>query len=321
MLAIDGGGSRGVIPAKILERIEAAIKRPIWQVFDFGAGVSTGGLVIMSALLRRTPPNELVKIYRTLASKIFENRVIPIKEHSARRLESELKEHYGSLQMNRPDDRSPYVFVTAIRDHEPDPFLLRNYDVVDQKMGFAGESDWPCSDAARATTAAPTYFTPFVSGEHHYSDGALGFDNPVVILFMEALNVLSKMNERNNDDDDDMPTIDYIVSIGTGKMEGLKPPSRKPKKGLRRAFQAVELALEFLTDFENHHSYMKILAKSYGNIPYFRFSPPLPGRPALDIRSSAKLDELINITEAYLNDQNNGIPEQIQQLAELINQW
>jgi uncharacterized protein len=46
ILAIDGGGIRGVIPARILAGLEERAQRPIHELFDLIAGASTGGLLV-----------------------------------------------------------------------------------------------------------------------------------------------------------------------------------------------------------------------------------------------------------------------------------
>ena len=45
ILSIDGGGSRGVIPANVLSHIEQKAGIQIRPTFDFFAGVSTGAMV------------------------------------------------------------------------------------------------------------------------------------------------------------------------------------------------------------------------------------------------------------------------------------
>ena len=45
ILSIDGGGSRGVIPANVLYHIEHDAQVPVRETFDFFAGVSTGAMV------------------------------------------------------------------------------------------------------------------------------------------------------------------------------------------------------------------------------------------------------------------------------------
>ena len=45
VLAIDGGGIRGVIPAVLLAELERRAKRPVAELFDLIAGTSTGGIL------------------------------------------------------------------------------------------------------------------------------------------------------------------------------------------------------------------------------------------------------------------------------------
>lgn len=45
ILSIDGGGIRGIIPAKWLEKLEESFGRPLHECFDLVAGTSTGSLV------------------------------------------------------------------------------------------------------------------------------------------------------------------------------------------------------------------------------------------------------------------------------------
>ena len=55
ILSVDGGGSRGVIPANVLNFIEREEKISVRDEFDFFAGVSTGALV--AAYLARNVGN------------------------------------------------------------------------------------------------------------------------------------------------------------------------------------------------------------------------------------------------------------------------
>jgi uncharacterized protein len=45
VLAIDGGGIRGIIPAMVLAELERRAGRPTADMFDLISGTSTGGIV------------------------------------------------------------------------------------------------------------------------------------------------------------------------------------------------------------------------------------------------------------------------------------
>ena len=62
ILAIDGGGMRGIIPAYILSRLSAMLKaegdtRPLYSHFDLAAGTSTGALIAGAAKRRKSMGN------------------------------------------------------------------------------------------------------------------------------------------------------------------------------------------------------------------------------------------------------------------------
>ena len=50
ILAIDGGGIRGIIPAIVLADLERRAGRPTRELFDLVAGTSTGGILACAAL-------------------------------------------------------------------------------------------------------------------------------------------------------------------------------------------------------------------------------------------------------------------------------
>ena len=58
MLALDGGGIRGVLTLCMLERIEALVRKPLGEYFDYIAGTSTGA-IIASGLARGMTVAEL----------------------------------------------------------------------------------------------------------------------------------------------------------------------------------------------------------------------------------------------------------------------
>ena len=77
VLAIDGGGIRGMIPAAFLNRLEQQTGHPVSELFDYVAGTSTGGILALGLGLRR--PNqampytagELMSLYVAHGQHIF----------------------------------------------------------------------------------------------------------------------------------------------------------------------------------------------------------------------------------------------------------
>ena len=76
VLSIDGGGVRGIIPARVLEQLESKTGRPINELFDLIVGTSTGAILSLGL----STPNgnntirtsyEMANIYKDLAKDIF----------------------------------------------------------------------------------------------------------------------------------------------------------------------------------------------------------------------------------------------------------
>lgn len=44
-MCFDGGGVRGLLTCQLMIELERKLKRPLWDVFDFFAGTSTGSLI------------------------------------------------------------------------------------------------------------------------------------------------------------------------------------------------------------------------------------------------------------------------------------
>ena len=75
ILSIDGGGIRGIIPAKILALAEEELKRNnhacrICDYFDLICGTSTGGIITIGLALGM-PAYEILSLYRDNAKIIF----------------------------------------------------------------------------------------------------------------------------------------------------------------------------------------------------------------------------------------------------------
>ena len=74
ILSIDGGGTRGLIPAKILDCIEQDYGEftPSW--FDVMAGTSTGGIICLG-LGCGISAGRMVQLYHQEAKKIFKESI------------------------------------------------------------------------------------------------------------------------------------------------------------------------------------------------------------------------------------------------------
>jgi uncharacterized protein len=192
ILAIDGGGIRGLYSAKILEIFEARFNTRITDHFDLLCGTSTGGLIAL-ALAMGTPAAEIVQFYKTYGSQIFPHR-IPLLgfylqimgrgKYSNKILRDVLTHLFGNRCLG---DSNSLLCIPSYSITRARPYIFR-YDHVEG--GLARDNSTRCVDVALATSAAPTYF-PMIEIESHLGqqliDGGVCANNPALVGALEAL--------------------------------------------------------------------------------------------------------------------------------------
>ena len=211
VLAIDGGGIRGIIPATILSEIQRRLGVNLWEAFDLIAGTSTGGIIALGIGTRCKgdgpySPDELSELYLQNGPAIFKKNLwtgakqILGPKYSPAALETALSQFFGDTE-----------FQAALT-----PLLISSYDLQSQLPFFFKSHriaadptfNWNVRDIARATSAAPTYFPPLhlVKGPEDYAlvDGGVFVNNPSMAAYAEARSLYPQASEI------------FMVSVGTG---------------------------------------------------------------------------------------------------------
>jgi predicted acylesterase/phospholipase RssA len=179
-----------------------------------------------------------------------------------------------------------YRFVCAVRAQNRSVTLLRNY----YSDRDANDSTIPIWKAARATSAASTFFNPIKIGEHNetYVDGAVGANNPINKLWSAAKDLYP-----NGHLDD---RIACLVSIGTGEpaVEAFGEDLVDIAKSLKNmATETTKTADEFRQDHRD--------LKSAGK--YFRFNVT-KGLEDVALEDSRSANQIVAATRRYLEDQD-----------------
>jgi patatin-like phospholipase/acyl hydrolase len=223
ILSIDGGGIRGIIPAVILAEIERATGKNISSLFNLIAGSSTGGIIAL-ALVKpgvdggpQYRAKDTIKIYenegRTIFSRTFLHKVkslgnIADQKYPANGIESVLKDYFGETMLS---DALTDVIIPAYDIERRHPFFFKSH--LAKKAG-KNDYNYPMRIAARATSAAPTYFEPAkieIDGpEDYYAliDGGLVANNPAMCAYVEARKIYP----------DREPEDFFLLSLGTGRV-------------------------------------------------------------------------------------------------------
>src|SRR5450755_865033 len=237
ILAIDGGGIRGIIPARILEEIEGRCGTPISQSFDLLAGTSTGGIIALGLAkpnAQGTPAysaRDMLKLYQDDGETIFPSSLL-LKvrtlggladvRYPAQPLEDLLNDRFGDTQLSQALTE---VVIPSYDLSAPGPFFFKREYAKD------GTHTWDVAMAkvARATSAAPTYFDPARlpafenEGDHALVDGGTFSNNPALAALVDGL--------RLREEEQDI----LVVSIGTGH-----PPDTPGKGAIPVAADAAD---------------------------------------------------------------------------------
>jgi uncharacterized protein len=195
VLAIDGGGIRGLIPALVLAEIERRSRQPIARLFDLVAGTSTGA--VLACVLTRPnpmPATQAAALYeregpqvfdRSLAKKVTSLGGLIDERYDARGLVASLRRHLGDIRLAQATTR----------------LAITTYDLqARQALVLRPADDMSMVDAAHASSAAPTYFEPVRVGARTLIDGGVFAINPAAIAYAEA----------GGD-------IEVLASLGTGQ--------------------------------------------------------------------------------------------------------
>jgi uncharacterized protein len=185
VLAVDGGGLRGIIPAIALGTVEERMGKSWRDVLTIAAGTSTGS-IITAALMSGLPAREITELYLQHGKEIFHKswRNLPLVkyltdyQYSNRKLREVLGKYLGDKTLGDLWRDNRKNLVITVRDLvEARTLFIKPYKEKYQ--------DWLLADAVLASTAVPTMF-PVVKGR--YVDGGVGsYSNPCFIAAFEAL--------------------------------------------------------------------------------------------------------------------------------------
>ena len=245
ILAVDGGGMRGIVPAFILKKTNEELRkrgilRPLYSYFDLVSGTSTGALIalgltapvdnlgikkeegedwevteiIEKGRFRKTTeivkkgeierlgdPEELLSLYTENGKKIFipddakgiwrlVGKVTKMlgDKYDTVPLEMFLDEVYGDTLLS--EAKVPTMAVST-DTNGCKSFIFRSWD----SHGFL------VREAARATSAAPTYFAPAVFMDRETNekltliDGGMIANNPILATYIEARKLYPNADE------------------------------------------------------------------------------------------------------------------------------
>jgi patatin-like phospholipase/acyl hydrolase len=227
LLALDGGGIRGLITVEILLRLEELLRRAyddealvLADFFDYVGGTSTGAII--ATCIARGMTMERVRQFYIEGGRIMLKPAPILRRWHYRHLDSglsaALKRELGE-QTTFGDPGLQTLLLLVMRNATTDsPWPLSNnpkalFNAVSEKEG--NNLLLPLWQLIRASTAAPTYFPPqMVSvGERNFVfvDGAVSvYNNPSFLLYMMATLPAYRLCWEQGEEQL------LLVSVGTG---------------------------------------------------------------------------------------------------------
>lgn len=190
ILALDGGGIKGLFSAGILAYLEQDLCCRITDHFDLITGTSTGGIIALG-LGSGIKPEDILQFYVENGPKIFpETRLRKIRHYWHRKYDSRnlcnaLKECFGEKLLG--DSRNRLV-IPSYNMGDDDVYLFK----TSHNSRLTRDYKVPMWKVAMATSAAPTYFPSCdLIDSLRLIDGGIWANNPTMIGIVEALSLMN----------------------------------------------------------------------------------------------------------------------------------
>ena len=200
ILSIDGGGTKGILPATLLHYVCEDLGKSPSELFDIFAGTSTGAILCLG-MAHGWTPFELSSLYQRESKVIFKeplvDRLSGLDEHlkanySNHNLQKILQTYFGrktlgDLQMDPAFGGKGKEVMVCSFDLNPDDEegAPSHYQPVVFHSSFKRDQHLSLVDIAMRSVAAPTYF-PVV--EKKYIDGGVAINNPSMAAVAYAMN-------------------------------------------------------------------------------------------------------------------------------------
>ena len=219
ILAIDGGGIKGLYSSTILEHLEEKYNCSISDYFDMICGTSTGGLIAL-ALSLKVPAKKISEFYMKKGGAIFPCR--PVRnflgqilwggKFSDKALRSALEEMF---QEHKIEDSNNLLCIPSYSITDARPWVFK-YDHKEGQLDRDNKVKYV--DVALATSAAPTYLPLCeieVYDKKQFIDGGVWANNPTLVGLIEALHYFVGKQKEFKDI--------QILSLSSLTLSGGKP--------------------------------------------------------------------------------------------------
>ncbi|WP_083914815.1 CBASS cGAMP-activated phospholipase [Alkalispirochaeta alkalica] len=183
ILALSGGGFKGLYTAKVLAKIEEEFGCPVAQKFDLIAGTSIGGILGIAVSLE-IPASEMVKLFVDHGKTIFSSQKrswigMCKSKYSNKGLHEVLQGIFGDKTVG---DLKHRVIIPTINFTKGGPQVIKTRHHESFRMDHSKK----LVDVALMTSAAPTFFPIHRTDYGDFIDGGLTANHPGLFACIEA---------------------------------------------------------------------------------------------------------------------------------------
>ncbi len=196
ILSIDGGGTRGIIPATILHCLgESTGKHPV-ELFDLFAGTSTGA-ILCAGISYGLPTDWIRQLYLEKANEVFDDswwdnlrdgfgkRIGA--DYTNRNLRKILQNQFGDATLGDIEEKNSggkILMVATFHLHPQEGGKPVNFRAKVYNSHFRKDKDVKLVDLLLRSSAAPTYFPIY----QEHIDGGVAINHPAMSAVAFAIN-------------------------------------------------------------------------------------------------------------------------------------
>ncbi|HXF90881.1 MAG TPA: CBASS cGAMP-activated phospholipase [Candidatus Nitrosotenuis sp.] len=245
IVSFDGGGIRGLLSTRIVQKIEDELGDSITNVANCFAGTSTGGLIALG-YASGYKTDEIIDLFINKKDEVFSRSPwrklksvfgLTDEKYDTQPFERLIKSYYGEQTTLR--DLKPNVIVPGTNITKGEALIFDSY-LAKRNV----DHNYPIWQIARATSAAPTYFEPMEIHGDAIVDGGLIANNPSTVAMArikqyfgcEALKELKVISVGTGNYHDGIP---YSKAKNMGILEWASPISSQMMSASSKLFDSL----------------------------------------------------------------------------------
>ncbi len=312
ILALSGGGYRGLFTSSILTKLEEQAKKPLAECFDLITGTSIGGVIALGLALGKSAES-IQKMFLDHGEEIFTRGEAPrwrAAKLKARWSQWRRPKYDGSVlrekieevvgKNTRLGDARTRLLIPSVNMTKGSVQMFKTA----HNPNFMNDYKLSAADIAMATAAAPLYFPMAKIENSNFIDGGIVANAPDMCALHEAVHFLGQRMEDIN-----------VLSVGTTTSKFSLPSSLGRDFGQKLWLENGRLVSTILSSQQQLVDFM--LTHQLGD-RYVRFdaqpSPEQTTDLGLDLATANRRQTLLGMADGCYQALSNN-PKVVEMLA------